>query len=44
VVLDIGTRPVADATYVSALTGVTFRPANEAVRAAGQSLIDHGLT
>jgi dihydroflavonol-4-reductase len=43
VVPDIGTRPVADAAYVGELTGVTFRPADEAVRAAAQSLINHRL-
>jgi nucleoside-diphosphate-sugar epimerase len=43
VIPDIGTRPEADASYVTDLTGVTFRPAEESVRAAAQSLIDHGL-
>jgi nucleoside-diphosphate-sugar epimerase len=43
VIPDLGTRPVVDATYVTTLTGVTFRSADEALRAAGQSLIDHGL-
>jgi hypothetical protein len=43
VVPDIGTRPVADAAYVTELTGIGFRPADEAVRAAAQSLITQGL-
>ena len=40
---DLGTVPLADSRYVSELTGVTFRPAAEAVRAAGASLIEHKL-
>jgi hypothetical protein len=43
VVPDIGVRPVADNAYVTELTGITFRPAKEAVQAAGQSLIDFSL-
>jgi dihydroflavonol-4-reductase len=43
VVPDIGTRPVADAAYVTELTGVGFRPADDAVRAAAQSLIAQEL-
>ena len=37
---DLGTRVSADSRYVTQLTGVTFRPAIEAVRAAGASLIE----
>lgn len=40
---DMGVRPIADNTYVTEITGVKFRPSEEAVRAAGQSLIDHLL-
>jgi nucleoside-diphosphate-sugar epimerase len=40
---DLGVAPVADAGYVSALTGVTFRPAAEAVRAASESLLRFGV-
>lgn len=43
VVPDIGTRPVADTGYVTDMTGVAFRPAREAVLAAGLSLIEHGI-
>lgn len=35
---DLGVTPLAESDYVTALTGVTFRPAQEAVIAAGQSL------
>jgi dihydroflavonol-4-reductase len=42
-IADIGVRPVADAAYVTALTGVTFRPAREAVLAAGESLVKLGI-
>lgn len=41
VLADLYARPVADAAYVTALTGVAFRPAREAVTAAGRSLIAH---
>jgi dihydroflavonol-4-reductase len=44
VIPDIGTRPVARSGYVTDLTGVKFRPAEESVRAAGQSVIDRGLS
>ena len=37
---DMGVRPIADKTYVTEITGVKFRSSEEAVRAAGQSLID----
>ena len=40
---DLGVTPTADSSYVTQLTGVTFRPAREAVVAAGQSLETHGL-
>ncbi len=40
---DIGCRPVADARYVTDLTGVRFRPAAEAVIAAAQSLVAERL-
>ena len=43
VVPDIGVKPVADNTYVIKMTGMSFKPAEAAVRAAGQSLIDHSL-
>lgn len=43
VVADLGIRPRADSAYVTELTGFTFRPAQEAVEAAGQSLFHHGL-
>ena len=39
---DLGVVPRADSAYVTALTGIGFRPAHESVVAAGQSLIDHG--
>jgi dihydroflavonol-4-reductase len=39
---DLGTRHIADAAYVSALTGVIPRPAEEAVLAAAESLIANG--
>lgn len=40
---DLGVRPVGDSAYVTQLTGVEFRRAAEAVRAASRSLIEHGL-
>ncbi|NWH07612.1 MAG: NAD-dependent epimerase/dehydratase family protein [Alphaproteobacteria bacterium] len=40
---DMGVVPVADSQETTALTGVTFRPAAEAVRAAGETLIRFGL-
>jgi len=40
---NLGTRPVAASGYVTAMTGVAFRPAQEAVLAAGESLIAHKL-
>ncbi len=43
IVPDLGVRPVVDSAYVTALTGVTFRPARNAVVDAGQSLIHLGL-
>lgn len=43
VVPDIGTRPVADSSYVTDMTGVRFRPAREAVLAAGMSLLAYGI-
>lgn len=43
VIPDIGVKPVAENAYVMEMTGVSFRSAEEAVRAAGQSLIDYSL-
>jgi len=43
VVPDIGLVALADTAYVTEMTGVSFRPAEEAVIAAGQSLIDHAV-
>ncbi len=43
VVPDIGLVALADNAYVTEMTGVEFRPAEDAVRAAGQSLIDHSV-
>lgn len=43
VIPDIGVRPVADNAYVTELTGIGFRPAREAVQAAGQCLVDFSL-
>ena len=43
VLADLDLRPTADSAYVTKLTGVVFRPAREAVVAAGNSLIEHGL-
>ena len=40
---DLGVVPIADNGYVTELTGVEFRPAADAVRAAGQSLIDQSI-
>lgn len=40
---DLDLHPIADSAYVTALTGVVFRPAREAVVAAGKSLIEQGL-
>lgn len=38
---DLGVVPTAASEYVNELTGVTFRPAAEAVRDAARSLIDY---
>jgi dihydroflavonol-4-reductase len=43
IIPDLGVAPVADNAYVTELTGMEFRSAAEAVRAAGQSLIDHSI-
>ncbi len=43
VTADLGFVPRADSAYVTELTGVRFRPAMEAVQAAGQSLVSHGI-
>ncbi len=43
VIPDVGVRPVADNGYVTEMTGVSFRPAEDAVRAAAQTLIDYSL-
>ncbi len=43
ILADIGVKPVADAAYVTSLTGVRFRPAREAVVAAGKSLVKLGI-
>ena len=40
---DLGVVPHADSAYVTALTGIGFRPARESVVAAGQSLVDYGV-
>lgn len=40
---DLGVVPVAEADYVTALTGVRFRPAADAVRSASTSLIHYGV-
>ena len=40
---DLGVIPHADSAYVTNLTDVRFRPAREAVVAAGQSLLDYGV-
>ena len=41
VIPDIGVVPAAENAYVSELTGVNFKPPEEAVRSAGESLIEH---
>ncbi len=43
VISDLGIVPVADSAYVTELTGVAFRPAEEAVRSAADSLVKLGL-
>lgn len=43
VVPDIGLVALGDNAYVTEITGVEFRPAEDAVCAAGQSLIDHSV-
>ncbi|MBT8399722.1 MAG: NAD-dependent epimerase/dehydratase family protein [Rhodothermia bacterium] len=40
---DLGVVPVADSAYVTELTGVEWRSAAEAVRAAGHSLVKFGV-
>lgn len=40
---DLGTAPLVDTGYVTAATGATFRPARDAVVAAGQSLVARRL-
>lgn len=40
---DLGAAPQAQSDYVTALTGVRFLSGEDAVRAAGQSLIDLGV-
>lgn len=40
---DLDLHPIADSAYVTALTGIVFRPARESVVAAGKSLIELGL-
>ena len=40
---DLGVVPIADNAYVTELTGVEFRPAVDAVRAAGQSLVEYDV-
>jgi hypothetical protein len=40
---DLGVSPTGDSAYTSALTGVAFRPAAEAVRSASRSLIELAL-
>ena len=41
--LDAYTTTLCDTKYVTDLTGVTFRPAEEAIRAMAQSLIDNQI-
>lgn len=41
--VDLGMRYEMDARYTTELTGVTFRPAKEAIQAMGQSLIEQGF-
>ena len=43
VTADLGVVPHAESSYVTELTGVTFRPARESVVSAAQSLIDNGI-
>jgi hypothetical protein len=43
VVPDVSLVPLAESGYVTEMTGVEFRPAEDAVRAAAQSLIDHSV-
>ena len=43
IIPDLGVTPVAKSQYVTELTGVEFRPADQAVIAAAQSLIDHDI-
>jgi len=40
---DLGVTPTAESEYVTELTGVSFRPADEAVREAARSLIDYSV-
>ncbi len=40
---DLGVTPGVDASYVTAMTCVAFRPSREAVVAAGRSLFEHGV-
>lgn len=40
---DLGARPKADSAYVTAMTGISFRPAREAAIDAGRSLVDLGI-
>jgi nucleoside-diphosphate-sugar epimerase len=40
---DIGVKARADTAYVTALTGLKFRPSREAVIAAGESLVKLGI-
>lgn len=40
---DLGVVPVADSGYVTDMTGVVFRPAAEAVRESGRTIVSHGL-
>ena len=41
--MDLGIRYTVDASYVTDLTGVSFRSAKEAIEAMGNSLVEHGL-
>jgi nucleoside-diphosphate-sugar epimerase len=43
VIPDLGVIPVADNAYVIEMTGISFKPAEAAVRAAGHSLVEHSL-
>lgn len=43
VIPDLGVDPTANSAYVSQLTGIQFRPAEQSVIGAANSLIDHAV-